>query len=41
MNGFWWFMIGFATATGLAIWWIHGQGKAWLDKQKQQIRDRL
>jgi len=41
MNGFWWFLIGFATATGLAIWWYRGTGKQWLDSRKKAVEDRI
>ena len=34
MNGFVWFLIGFATATGLAIWWFHFALKPRLDALK-------
>ena len=34
MNGFWWFAIGFASATGLAIWWYRGSMKPKLDALK-------
>lgn len=41
MNGFWWFLIGFATATGLAIGWFHGSLKPRLDALKKLAGDKL
>ena len=34
MNEFWWFVIGFASATALAIWWYRGSMKPRLDVLK-------
>lgn len=34
MNGFWWYLAGFATATGLALWWHRGVLKPRLDALK-------
>ena len=34
MNGFWWFAIGFASATGLAIWGYRGSMKPRMDALK-------
>lgn len=34
MNGFWWFVAGFASATGLAVWWFHFDLRPRLDALK-------
>lgn len=41
MNNFHWFLLGFATATALAIWWFHFDLKPRLDALKQLAADKL
>lgn len=41
MNGFDWFVIGFAVATAICIGWYHFGLDAWFKRKVQELRDKL